>query len=395
MIDFELIRRQPDVVKKALTDRFVDTAVIDQLRTVDEEWRAAVGQAEVLQAERNTLTKTKESSEQHRQRLQEIKAKLDSLKVDSAALELKRRELYLTIPNIPAADVPVGDGETANTVLETIGEPKTKTGRPHEELMAQADWLDLETAASAAGSRFRYLKNDAAVAHFRLMWLAFDRAIEAGFTPIIPPVLARSETLERSGWFPDGRNDAFQVGDSHFLTGTSESLLVALGASKDYAQTELPQRFVGFSSCFRKEVGSYGKDVKGMFRQHQFDKVELVVFCRPEDSESEHQKLVALQRQLVESLGLPYQVVLIGSADLGATAAKKIDIEAWFPSQGRYRETHSASNCTDYQARRFGLKNTHTLNATLATERLLLSVIENNQDTDGRVTLPAELRRGV
>lgn len=406
MLDLELIRTKPDQVKEYLTKRGEATDLVDDYLAAEAAWKKAGQDYEPLKAEQNQLSRGGKPSPENLKKAVLLKQKLEGLAKKVADLDQRRRKLWLGIPNIVLDDVPVGAGDTANTVIGQRGKVRVTEGRSHELLLAESSirnsGLDLKTAAHFSGSRFRYLLGRAAKAHQRLLGDAYERAIKTGFVPVIPPTLTRAETMERAGFFPFLQTDIFKIdGEDLYLTGTSEQTILALVADQVIDEKDLPLRLVGLSTCFRKEVGSYGKDVEGMFRQHQFDKVELVSITTADQSASELQRLVELETRLVESYGLPYQLVMIGSGDLGATAAKKIDLETWFPGQKRYRETHSASNCTDYQARRLNIKIrrqngelelAHTLNATLATERLLLAIIENNQRPDGSYQLPRNLR---
>jgi seryl-tRNA synthetase len=400
MLDLEIIRSEPGRVRQSIEKRGGDPELVDALLELDSSWRSALQASEAARQERNKLTVTKESAVKNADKLKQLKKKIGDLEEKERSLAARRFDAWSLIPQIVADDVPVGEGESANKPIRTSGKIRLQRGKAHDELMASLGWLDQEAAARTSGARFRYLKSGAALAHMRLMHAAINWAIKNGFIPVIPPVLVRDELLQKTGFFPIGREDTFKV-EEHYLTGTSEPLLVALAAEQMHEKSDLPLRFVGFSSCFRREAGSYGKDTKGMFRQHQFDKVEMVSICAPEDSEKEHQFLVSMQEKFVQSLDLPYQLVLVGTGDLESKATKRYDLETYFPGQERYRETHSASNCGDYQARGFGIKirnadgsdgYAHTLNATLATERLLLAVIENNQRPDGTVNLPRSLR---
>lgn len=406
MVDREIIKQNPDTVRQMLSGRGDEPALVDRFLDADKKWRAKLGQFEQLKAKQNARSRSGKPSASELAAAKKDKAELQRLSAEVVKLETEMTEAWLAIPNFVADDVPVGPGDTANAVITQVGPVRTSAGLTHEQLMTvgaptKAN-LNLKAAATFSGSRFRYLLNQAASAHLSLLHDAFRLAVKTGFTPVIPPVLTRYETLQGAGFFPAAKADIFKIeGENLYLTGTSEQTMLALAADQVINEADLPIRLVGFSSCFRKEAGSYGKDVEGMFRQHQFDKVELVSITLPEQSASEHEFLVGLERRFVERYRLPYQVVAIGSGDLGATAAKKIDIETWFPGQQRYRETHSASNCTDYQARRLRIKIkrsdgsevlAHTLNATLATERLLLAIIENNQRPDGSFRLPRRLR---
>lgn len=400
MLDLEIIRTQPEIVRDTITKRGGDPQLVDALIELDTFWREALQKVEVARQERNQLTATKDLAVKNAAKLKKLKSTLNKLEETERTLAARRLDAWSLIPQIIADDVPVGNGESANTVTKTVGRIRVNRGKSHEELMRALGWIDQETAIRTSGARFRYLKGAAAKAHFRLMIDALDWATKNGFTPVVPPVLVRDDLLLKTGFFPVGRDDTFKVED-YYLTGTSEPLLVALAAEQAHERQSLPIRFVGFSSCFRREAGSYGKDTKGLFRQHQFDKVEMVSICAPEDSDKEHHFLLTMQEKFVGRFGLPYQLVLTGSGDLETKATKRYDIETYFPGQGRYRETHSASNCGDYQARSFGIKVkttdgtekfAHTLNATLATERLLLAIIENNQRPNGTVNLPRALR---
>jgi seryl-tRNA synthetase len=397
MINLEEVRQSPAAFRESLEKRGDDPKLIDQLLEIDRRWRETIAQSDQLRAERNVMTKTPELAQLNAKRLAALKAELHKLEADEKKFLTERQQLWQQLPNLLDPAVPVGPGESANQVLSTHGQIKLKSGRSHEELMTKLDWLDLTAASRVSGSRFRYLKNEAAHFHLKLVLAALEFAQARGFQPIIPPILVKEEILEQAGYFPFGRDDTYAVEENLYLSGTSEYPLVALNAGAKLTAEQLPLRLVGFSSCFRRESGSYGQDVRGMFRQHQFDKVELVSLTRPEDSAAEHDFLLKTQQAWLDRFDLPYQTVLIGSGDLEKKAVKRFDLETWFPAQGRYRETHSVSNCTDYQARGLAIKyqnadgelaEVHTLNGTLATERLLLALVENHQTADGTVKLP-------
>ena len=391
MIDISLLREKPEIVKESLQKRGEDITLVDKFTELDSRWRKIVGEVDALLEQRN---KTVVDATSNKEELVNLKQQIEGLREESATLSKQRQDIYSAIPNIVSDDVPVGPGESANKPIKTVGEPALQEGLSHEDLMKKADLIDLESAAKSSGTRFRFLKNKAALAHLQLMMMGINHAVQKGFIPVIPPILAKEEILFQSGWFPQAKEDVFKTEDNLYLVGTSEPMLLALASEKSFSASELPLRFVGFSSCFRREAGSYGKDTKGMFRQHQFDKVEMVSICEPDKSKEEHEFMQSVVEEFIAKFNLPYQVTLIGSGDLGPSAAKKVDIETWFPSQSKYRETHSISNCTDYQARRLKTKkqgdNTflHTLNGTLVTERLLLAIIENNQKPDGTIDWP-------
>ncbi|HJR91516.1 MAG TPA: serine--tRNA ligase, partial [Acidimicrobiia bacterium] len=320
---------------------------------------------------------------------------------DSSAAEFER--LWLTVPNL--VDPTAAEGqEDEGEVLREVGE-RPEFGfvpRDYADLGESLDVIDTERAAKVSGSRFGYLKGRAVLLEFALVRWAFDKLVGAGHTPMVPPVLVREEALVGTGFFPADRDQVYAVQeDELYLVGTSEVPLAAYHGDEIFEAADLPARYAGFSTCFRREAGTYGKDTTGIFRVHQFDKVEMFVFCRPEDSPGEHERLLGIEESLVQDLDVPYRVVNIPAGDLGASAAKKYDIEAWFPSQERYREITSCSNTTDYQARRLRVRYradgsnevTHTLNGTAcAIGRTILAILENHQRSDGSVEIPAALR---
>lgn len=402
MLDRDFIRQNPDLIRDSLANRGENPKLLEQYLVAEKQWRELTGLIEPLRAERNKLSRSGKPTASALKKAKELSSKINAQEAALKKAEIQFKKTLMALPNLVAEDVPVGPGESANTVISTVGAIKVTTGKPHHELMTNNGWLDLKTAAQFSGSRFRYLQGSGAWAHLNIMGEALKLAVKQGFTPIIPPVMTRPETLEKAGYLPFAEDDIFKVErDNLYLTGTSEQTLLALSSNHVFKVEEMPVRMVGFSTCFRREVGSYGKDVEGMFRQHQFDKVELISITTPEQSAAELEFLVGLQERFTKGLGLPYQTIAVGSGDLGPTAAKKIDIEVWFPSQNRYRESHSASTCLDFQARRFEIKYrdhkgvehfAHTLNATLATERLLLSYIENHQRPNSTVDLPSRWR---
>src|SRR3990167_5335059 len=401
MLSRDLLRTSPQAVINSLVKRGGDVKLVDKFLAADKLWRNELAKLEILQRARNDMSRSGKPSAAELKVAKKSYSQLSKKSQVVSAAAKKAEDLLLAIPSLVAPDVPVGAGESANTVIKEVGKPKLMTGKPHQQLMTELGWLDLSTAAEVSGARFRYLKGPAASAWMELSRLGFRFAVKHGFQPVIPPVIVRSDILTKGGFFPEGEEDTFKAGDDLYLVGTSEYSLVASVANKVFKKDELPLRLVGFSTCFRKEAGSYGKDVKGMFRQHQFDKVEMVSICRQDQSENEHDFLLEMQERFVQQFKLPYQAVLIGSGDLEKKAIKRFDLETWFPGQQRYRETHSASNCTDYQSRALGIKYrdqagetkfAHTLNGTLVTERLLLAYIENNQRPDGTVMLPRSLR---
>jgi seryl-tRNA synthetase len=298
------------------------------------------------------------------------------------------------LPNLPAPDSPPED-----TVLREVGEAGG-TGRDHLELAGPR--IDMERAARLSGSRFAYLRGELVLLEFALVRYALGRLIEIGYEPVVPPVLVRERALYGTGMLPDTEQQLYRLADDElYLVGTSEVPLASLHADEILSSDELPLRYAGFSTCFRREAGAAGKDTRGIFRVHQFDKVEMFCFVTEEESEAEHERLLAIEESILQDLGIPYRVVAIAVGDLGASAAKKYDCEAWLPGQGRYRELTSCSNTTDYQARRLDIRyrgadgkpvHAHTLNGTaVAVGRTIIALLENGQQDDGSVTLPAPL----
>ena len=315
----------------------------------------------------------------------------------------------LQVPNIPFDEVPVGKDDTENIVIKKVGKiPNFKfQSKSHLEIGEKLGIIDIERASKVSGSRFGYIKGDLVLLQFAIIKFGLDLLIKERFIPVLPPIMLKSEMARGTGYFEasDKKEAYFFPEDNLYLVGTSEQSLIAMHANENFNERELPKRYVGFSTCFRREAGSYGKDTKGILRVHQFDKVEMVSFCKPEDSKKEHQFFLSLEEKLMKSLKLSYQVVNICTGDLGRPAAAKYDIEAWIPSENKYRETHSTSNCTDFQARRLNIryrdKNNnlnfvHTVNGTVfATGRILLAIIENYQQKNGSVKIPEAFQKYV
>jgi len=312
------------------------------------------------------------------------------------------------LPNLPLDSVPAGD-ETKSEVIKKVGEPKKFDFpvRDHVELGKINDIIDIERAAKISGARFYYLKNEAALLEFALTQFVLQKLVSKSFTPLIPPILVKERAMFGTGYFPADLNEIYHVNpqeDDLYLVGTSEVPLISYHADETLAEKELPKRYCGFSTCLRREAGSYGKDTKGIFRAHQFDKVEMVSFADPEKSLAEHEFLLLIEEEIIKDLGLPYQVVNIAAGDLGSPAAKKYDIEVWFPSEKKYRELTSCSNTTDYQARRLNIRTekssgkvlVHTLNGTAcAIGRTLVAIMENYQQKDGSIEIPEILKSGL
>ena len=398
MIDINLIRHNPSSVRESLKKRNKKDDIIDEIEALDQLWRKTTQKLELLQSESNRLSPDKDLAKKNKSKLIDLKSEIISTKAKVIKTHSKLKEKLLNVPNLILEGVPGGGAEN-NKILNKEGKINNKKVPAHEDSLTKDGSLILDIAARYSGTRYRYLSGKAANAQRKLFSQALDFAQANGFTLVIPPVVAKKELMEATGFFPSGRDDTFSLGNDQYLVGTSEPSLLALAANKKHKKEDLPIRMVSFSTCFRREVGSYGKDVKGMFRVHQFDKVEMVSIVSPEKSEKEHEFLVSLQKKFVDKFSIPYQTVLMAAGDQSQIAAKQIDLECYFPSQQRFRETHSASNCTDYQSRLLKIKVdyndktdfAHTLNATLATERLLLAIIENNTNDEAQISWPKEL----
>ena len=381
MIDLKAARAEPERFRVALARKGA-AEVFDRMLEADARWRALVPHVDELRS--RTKLKGKPSPEELAE-LQRVKEELRAAEDELAAAEAERDALLGALPNPPHESAPDGDTDEDAAELRRVGEPPALSeAKEHTELAR----FDMERAARLSGSRFGYLIGDVALLAMALYRFALDRLAGGGFTPMLPPVLVREEAMYGTGFFPTERSNIYALeGDDLYLTGTSEVALAALHMGEILDADDIPLRYTAFSTCFRREAGAAGKDTRGMFRVHQFNKVEMFVFTAPEASWDEHDRMVALEEELLQALGLPYRAVNIAAGDLGASAAKKIDLEAWFPPQGRYREVTSCSNTTDYQARRLGIRlrgehgtaPVHTLNGTMVTDRVALAILENFQ----------------
>jgi seryl-tRNA synthetase len=394
MIDIRAARAEPDAYRAAIARKGA-AEDFDALMEADRAWLALVPQADELRA--RTKLKGKPTPEQIEE-LKGVKAELQRVEEELAAAEQRRAELLDRVPSPPDSSAPDGFTDEDAVELRRVGEPPAFPFEPRDHL--ELARIDTERGAKVSGSRFVYRVGAAALLELALYRFALDRLTRAGFTPVLPPVLVREEAMYGTGFLPTEEVNLYRIErDELYLTGTSEVALAAMHGGEVLAADELPLRYAGYSTCFRREAGAAGKDTRGMFRVHQFDKVEMFVFTLPESSADEHDRLLATEEELVAELGLPYRVVNIAAGDLGASAAKKYDIEAWFPGQGRYREITSTSNTTDYQARRLdirfrgeqGLEFVHTLNGTAVTARAMIAVLENYQDEGGAVAVPEVL----
>ncbi|MFA5878527.1 MAG: serine--tRNA ligase [Candidatus Staskawiczbacteria bacterium] len=403
MLDINFIRQNPQIVKDACQKKQV-IIDIDKLLDLDKKRREITTQLDSIRAEQNKISK--QNNPDLIAKAKELKEKIKVVEPTLALLEKELNILMLTVPNIPFDDVPVGKDDSGNVVVEKIGKtPNFKfQSKDYLEIGEKLGIIDVQRASKVAGSRFGYLKAEAAIIEFALIRFGLDILAKEGFVPVIPPVMLKSEMARGTGYFEatDEKEAYFLPEDDLYLVGTSEQSLIAMHAGEILEGKET-KRYVGFSTCFRREAGSYGKDTKGILRVHQFDKLEMVVFCKPENSKNEHELLLSLEKKLMKTLGLPFQVVNICTGDLGRPAAAKYDIETWVPSEKKYRETHSTSNCTDFQARRLNIRYRdksgklnfiHTLNGTgFAIGRILIAILENYQQKDGSVKIPKALQK--
>ncbi len=381
MIDLRAARAEPAGWREALARKGAGEA-FDRLLAADARWRSLVPRVDELRSA--TKVKGKPTPEQLEE-LQRVKEELRAAEEELAAAEVERDAALAEVPNPPHPSAPDGLSEDDAVELRRVGEPPAlEVAREHTEIGR----FEMERAARLSGSRFGYIVGDSALVAMALYRYALDHLAQAGFTPVIPPVLVREEAMIGTGFFPTEKSNIYELeADGLYLTGTSEVSLAGFHMGEILDAGDLPLRYTGFSPCFRREAGAAGKDTRGMFRVHQFNKVEMFVFTRPEESWEEHDRMLALEEELCRTLELPYRVVNVAAGDLGAPAAKKYDIEAWFPFQERYREVTSCSNTTDYQARRLGiryrgeqgLEPPHTLNGTMVTDRALLAILENFQ----------------
>ena len=395
MIDVRAARNDPEGWRAALARKGA-AEDFDKLLEIDQQWRSLVPRVDDLRAK--TKLKGRPTPEQLEE-LKTIKAELQELEDELIRVGIVRVEFLNRVPNPPDPTAPDGFFEDDAVELRRVGEQPSFAFEPRDHL--DLGRIDMERGAKVSGSRFAYRMGDFALAELALYRFALARLAAAGFVPVIPPVLVREAAMYGTGFLPTDEVNIYRVErDDLYLTGTSEVALAGLHMGEILEEPELPLRYAGYSTCFRREAGAAGKDTRGMFRVHQFDKVEMFVFCAPETSRAEHELLLANEEALVKELGIPYRVVNIAAGDLGASAAKKYDIEAWFPAQGRYREITSTSNTTDYQARRLdvryrgerGVEVAHTLNGTAVTARALLAVMENFQDEGGKVAVPGVLQ---
>lgn len=408
MIDIKFLRENPDIVRASQTGRGEDTVIVDLVLSSDEARRIAINEFEIFRAEQNTLSKLVGAAkgDEKTALLENSKALATKVKeADSKRAELEEatKKLLMQISNILDPAAPIGKEEEF-VVLEHVGTPRMFDfeAKDHIELGKLLGAIDIERGVKVAGSRSYYLTGSGAMLEFALVNYAVASAVKAGFTPVIPPVLVNPVAMEGTGFLGQAAENVYHLEkDDLYLVGTSEVALAAFHMDEVLSAEKLPIRYAGYSSCFRRESGTYGKDTRGIIRVHQFDKVEMFSFCHPDQAQEEHKRLLQWEKDFLNAMEIPYRVIDVASGDLGSSANRKFDIEAWIPTQNTYREVTSASNCTEFQARRLnirykdsdGTKSVATLNGTLvAIPRMIVAILENHQNADGTVNIPKALQ---
>lgn len=401
MLDINLIRQNPDKVKKGISTKNASPKLVDKFLALDKEWRKLTKKIDNLRAEQKKLSERREIEEAKKFK-KDIQLSEDKL----SKIEIKRQKILEQLPNLPLDDVPIGKDEKSNVVIREVGEKIGFNFQPkdHLELGKALDLLDFETGAKVSGSNFYYLKNEAVFLELALINYALDLLTKEGFRAWLTPDLARQRFYTGTGYLPKGPEaQIYEVKNADLgLIATAEVTLAGIHADEVLNKGNLPKKYVGFSHCFRMEAGGYGKYSKGLYRVHQFSKVEMYVYCLPEESEKMHQYLLSLEEKIFQGLGIPYRVLEMCTGDLGSQAAKKYDLEAWLPGRGDWGEITSTSNTADYQSRRLNiryksqksLEYVHTLNGTaIATSRVIIAILENYQQKDGSVLVPEVLKK--
>ncbi|WP_210508205.1 serine--tRNA ligase [Naasia sp. SYSU D00057] len=407
MIDPQLLRDDPDAIRRSQQSRGASVNVVDQAIEAESARRAAISEFERLRAEQNALGKRvaaapKEEKQALVAQAQELAAGVKSAQNAAGDAEKHFSDLTRMIQNVVLDGVPAG-GEDDFVVLREVGERREFGFEPkdHLALAEGLDAIDMARGAKVSGARFYFLKGLGARLELAIMQLGLDRALEAGFTPVIPPTLVKPEIMEGTGFLGEHADEVYYLpADELYLVGTSEVPLAGLHSNEILDLSDGPLRYAGWSTCYRREAGSYGRDTRGIIRVHQFNKLEMFVYTTPDQAEAEHDRLVGWQEGMLQSLGLSYRVIDVAAGDLGSSAARKFDVEAWVPTQGAYRELTSTSNCTTFQARRLGIRSrgehgtspVATLNGTLATTRWIVALLETHQQEDGSVLVPEALR---
>jgi len=408
MIDIKVLRESPDLVRASQSARGEDVTLVDRVIAADEIRRSAIVEFEALKAEQNSLSKSVGSAkgDEKAALLEKAKALSDLVKAAEGkknTTEAEYKNIAMLLSNIVDKAAPVG-GEADFKVLEEVGKPRefNFTPKDHVELGKILGAIDVERAAKVSGARFYYLTGVGALLELALVNYAITSASKAGFIPVIPPVLVKPAAMEGTGFLGQAAENVFHLKDEDFyLVGTSEVALAALHMDEILDAKSLPIRYAGYSPCFRKEAGSYGKDTRGIIRVHQFDKVEMFSYCSLQDAEAEHQRLLNWEKEFLNAMEIPYRVIDVATGDLGSSANRKFDCEAWIPTQNAYREVTSTSNCSDFQARRLNIRiktesattPVATLNGTLvAIPRMIVAILENHQQSDGSVVIPKALQ---
>ena len=411
MIDIKFIRENPDAVRASQKGRGEDTSIVDQLLALDETRRTAITEFETLRAEQNVLSKSVGAAKGDEkaallENSKDLANKVKAADTKRADIEAQANAVAMQLSNILDPDAPIG-GEADFVVIEHVGTPRdfAKDGfvpKDHVELGKLLGAIDTERGAKVAGSRSYYLTGAGALLEFALVNYAISSATKSGFIPVIPPVLVNPAAMEGTGFLGQAAENVYHLErDEVYLVGTSEVPLAAMHMDEILPAEKLPLRYAGYSTCFRREAGTYGKDTRGIIRVHQFDKVEMFSFCKPEEAKAEHKRLLQWEKDFLNAMEIPYRVIDVASGDLGSSANRKFDIEAWIPTQDTYREVTSTSNCTEFQARRLnirykdsdGTKAIATLNGTLvAIPRMLVAILENHQNADGSVNVPKALQ---
>ena len=409
MIDIKFLRENPDVVRASQKGRGEDVTLVDQVIAIDEKRRAAINEFELLRAEQNALSKSvggAKGDEKAKllESAKDLANKVKSADAIRAELEAQTQAIALQLSNVLDPNAPIGKEEDF-VILEHVGTPREFTDfepKDHVELGKLLGAIDTERGAQVSGSRSYYLTGVGALLEFALVNYAITSAVKAGFTPVIPPVLVNPPAMEGTGFLGQAAENVYHLEkDGMYLVGTSEVPLAAYHMDEVLPAEKLPLRYAGYSTCFRREAGTYGKDTRGIIRVHQFDKVEMFSFCHPDQALEEHKRLLQWEKDFLNAMEIPYRVIDVASGDLGSSANRKFDIEAWIPTQKAYREVTSTSNCAEFQARRLnirfkdsdGTKAVATLNGTLvAIPRMIVAILENHQNADGSVNVPQALQ---
>jgi seryl-tRNA synthetase len=411
MIDIKFLRENPDAVRASQKGRGENVELVDEIIAIDKIKRAALSEFETLRQEQNVLSKSVGAAKGDEKaallaNAKELADKVKAADAKCSKIEEQAKQLILQLSNLLDTEAPIG-GEEDFVTIEHVGTPRdfTKDGfepKDHVELGKLLGAIDTERGAKVAGSRSYYLTGVGALLEFALVNYAIQSALKNGFSPVIPPVLVNPAAMEGTGFLGQAAENVYRIEkDDVYLVGTSEVPLAAMHMDEILPAEKLPLRYAGYSSCFRREAGTYGKDTRGIIRVHQFDKVEMFTFCKPEDAKAEHQRLLQWEKDFLTAMEIPFRVIDVASGDLGSSATRKFDIEAWVPTQGAYREVTSTSNCTEFQARRLnirykdseGTKAIATLNGTLvAIPRMIVAILENHQNADGTVNVPAALQ---